>query len=52
MTTVAAKIAGLEAMKRALGVLLVSCERNDRDRECPILEALEAPDEGADGRAR
>jgi len=33
------------AMKRALAVLLASCERNDRDRECPILEALEAPDE-------
>jgi hypothetical protein len=32
-------------MKRALTVLLASCERNDRNRECPILEALEASDE-------
>jgi Hg(II)-responsive transcriptional regulator len=45
MTSVDAKIASLKAMKRALAVLLASCERNDRDRECPILEALEAPDE-------
>ena len=26
-----------------------SCERNDRERECPILEALEAPDERPHG---
>jgi hypothetical protein len=45
MTSVDAKIASLKAMKRALAVLLASCERNDPDRECPILEALEAPDE-------
>lgn len=45
MDDVEAKIAGLQAMKRALAVLLASCERNDRDRACPILEALEAPDE-------
>ncbi len=45
MAAVDAKIASLKAMKRALAVLLASCERNDRDRECPILEALEAPDE-------
>ena len=45
MTSVDAKIASLKAMKRALTVLLASCERNDRDRECPILEALEASDE-------
>lgn len=45
MTSVEAKIAGLQAMKRALAVLLASCERNDRDRQCPILEALEASDE-------
>ena len=45
MAAVEAKIASLKAMKRALAVLLASCERNDRDRECPILEALEAPDE-------
>jgi Hg(II)-responsive transcriptional regulator len=45
MTAVDAKIGSLKAMKRALAVLLASCDRNDRDRECPILEALEAPDE-------
>ena len=45
MTAVEVKIAGLHAMKHALTVLLASCERNDRDRECPILEALEAPEE-------
>jgi Hg(II)-responsive transcriptional regulator len=45
MSSVEAKIASLKAMKRALAVLLASCERNDRDRECPILEALESPDE-------
>jgi hypothetical protein len=45
MTAVEAKIAGLQAMKRALTVLLASCERNDRERACPILEALEAPEE-------
>jgi Hg(II)-responsive transcriptional regulator len=45
MTAVDAKIASLKAMKRALAVLLASCERNDHNRECPILEALEAPDE-------
>jgi len=45
MADVEAKIASLNAMKRALAVLLASCERNDRDRECPILEALEDPDE-------
>jgi MerR family transcriptional regulator, mercuric resistance operon regulatory protein len=43
MAAVEAKIADLKAMKRALAVLLSSCERNDRDRECPILEALERP---------
>ncbi len=43
MAAVEAKIADLKAMKRALAVLLASCERNDRDRECPILEALERP---------
>ena len=41
MATVEAKIADLRAMKRALAVLLASCERNDRDRQCPMLEALE-----------
>ena len=46
MVAVDAKIASLSAMKRALAVLLASCERNDRDRQCPILEALEARDEG------
>ena len=45
MAAVEAKIASLKAMKRALAVLLASCERNDGDRECPILESLEAPDE-------
>lgn len=45
MDDVEAKIASLQAMKRALAVLLASCERNDRDRACPILEALEASDE-------
>jgi MerR family mercuric resistance operon transcriptional regulator len=45
MAAVEAKIASLQAIKRALAVLLASCERNDRERECPILEALEAPDE-------
>ena len=43
MVAVDAKIADLKAMKRALAVLLASCERNDRDRQCPILEALESP---------
>ena len=43
MAAVEAKIADLKAMKRALAVLLASCERNDRDRECPILDALERP---------
>ena len=41
MATVEAKIADLKAIKRALAVLLASCERNDRDRECPILESFE-----------
>jgi Hg(II)-responsive transcriptional regulator len=45
MAAVEAKISDLKAMKRALAVLLVSCERNDRDRECPILEALQRPEE-------
>jgi len=45
MAAVEAKIASLQAIKRALAVLLASCERNDRDRQCPILEALEAPEE-------
>ena len=41
LSAVDAKISDLKAMKRALTVLLASCERNDRDRQCPILEALE-----------
>lgn len=41
VAAVDAKIADLKAMKRALAVLLASCERNDGDRRCPILEALE-----------
>ena len=45
MTAVEAKIGSLQAMKRALTVLLDSCARNDRDRACPILEALEASKE-------
>src|SRR5438105_13068403 len=45
MAAVEAKIASLNAMKRAVAVLLATCERNDRDRECPILEALEGPDD-------
>jgi Hg(II)-responsive transcriptional regulator len=45
MVAVEAKIANLKAIKRALAVLLASCDRNDRDRACPILEALEAADE-------
>jgi len=38
-----AKIHSLKAMKRALTVLLASCDRNDRDRDCPILESLDSP---------
>ena len=45
MAAVEAKIASLNAMKRALAVLLASCERNDRERPCPMLEALEAQEE-------
>ena len=45
IAAVAAKIADLKAMKGALAVLLASCERNDRDRQCPILEALESSGE-------
>lgn len=45
MAAVDAKIASLKAMKRALAVLLASCERNESDRRCPILEALESPGE-------
>ena len=45
MEAVDAKIADLKAMKRALAALLASCERNDRDRQCPILEALDNPNE-------
>ncbi len=51
MAAVEEKIASLKAMKRALAVLLASCARNDRDRACPILEALEAPDERRVGRS-
>ena len=46
MAAVEARIADLTAMKRALAVLLASSARNDRDRQCPILEALENPNEG------
>ena len=42
VAAVDAKIADLKAMKRALAVLLTSCERNDGDRQCPILESLES----------
>lgn len=45
MAAVDAKIADLRAMKHALAVLLARCERNDGDRHCPILEALESPEE-------
>jgi MerR family transcriptional regulator, mercuric resistance operon regulatory protein len=45
MAAVDGKIADLKAMKRALAVLLASCERNDGDRRCPILEALDRPGE-------
>jgi MerR family mercuric resistance operon transcriptional regulator len=45
MAAVDAKIADLKAMKRALAVLLASCERNEGNRQCPILEALESPEE-------
>jgi Hg(II)-responsive transcriptional regulator len=44
MAAVDAKIADLKAMKGALAVLLASCERNDGDRQCPILETLENPE--------
>jgi MerR family mercuric resistance operon transcriptional regulator len=50
MTAVDAKIGSLKAMKRALAVLLASCDRNDRDRECPILEALEVRTSDRPGR--
>lgn len=51
MSAVEAKIAALKAMRRALAILLASCERNDRNRDCPILEVLEAPDERRARRA-
>jgi len=35
------KIRSLRAMKRALGVLVKSCNKNAAVRECPILEALD-----------
>lgn len=41
-----ARIAELEAMKRTLGSLAVHCHGDDRP-ECPILEGLAAPAEGA-----
>lgn len=47
VAAVEGKITSLKAMKRALAVLLASYERNDRNRECPTLEALEAPSERA-----
>ena len=51
MAAVEGKIADLKAMQRALTVLLASCERNDRDRQCPILETLESPEEPLTKRA-
>lgn len=35
------KIRQLSALRKALGVLVRSCERGDDTRECPILEAME-----------
>jgi Hg(II)-responsive transcriptional regulator len=34
------KIASLRAMRRALDVLVASCERNRAERSCPLLEAF------------
>jgi len=39
------KIKSLRAMKRALSVLVKSCSGAGSTRECPILEALDDPDE-------
>lgn len=39
--TVEEKIRQLTALKEALEALVRSCEREDADRECPILEAIE-----------
>ena len=44
---IARKIQSLQAMKRALGVLVRSCERDGSTRRCPILEALD--DGGSNG---
>lgn len=35
------KLNNLQAMKRALAVLVASCSRDGSSRECPILEALD-----------
>jgi Hg(II)-responsive transcriptional regulator len=37
-----AKIDSLTAMKGALHQLLTSCARNERQRQCPLLESLDA----------
>lgn len=41
INTIEEKIRHLTALRKALEVLVLSCERGDDDRECPLLEAIE-----------
>ncbi|MFQ5550343.1 MAG: MerR family transcriptional regulator [Gemmatimonadales bacterium] len=41
ISTIEEKIRYLTALRKALEILVLSCERGDDDRECPLLEAIE-----------